>query len=72
MAVRTSEWQDNQTFGSTISGSLENDRNPMVSIGIDYPFHKSDGADGWFETTLGCSADVFVKRFRKAKKSIRN
>mgnify|MGYP003118823269 FL=1 len=24
--------------------------------------------DGWFETTLGCSADVFVKRFRKARR----
>ena len=27
------------------------DRNESVFIGIDYPFHRSNGADGWFAST---------------------
>jgi hypothetical protein len=28
-----------------------NDRDELISIGIDLPFHKSDGTEGWFATT---------------------
>ena len=27
------------------------DRDTDVFIGIDYPFHKSSGPDGWFKST---------------------
>ena len=27
------------------------DRDELISIGIDLPFHKSDGTEGWFATT---------------------
>ena len=27
------------------------DRNESVFVGIDYPFHRSNGADGWFAST---------------------
>ena len=28
-----------------------NDRDELVFIGIDLPFHKSDGVEGWFKST---------------------
>ncbi len=27
------------------------DRDELVFVGIDYPFHKSDGVEGWFKST---------------------
>ncbi len=27
------------------------DRDELVFVGIDYPFHRSDGVEGWFEST---------------------
>jgi phage baseplate assembly protein W len=27
------------------------DRNDSIFVGIDYPFHRSNGADGWFAST---------------------
>ena len=51
MAVRTSIYKDSNKYGTTISGSLINDRNPITNIGIDYPLYKSDGPEGWFGTT---------------------
>ena len=27
------------------------DRDENVFVGIDYPFHKSDGIEGWFSST---------------------
>ena len=34
-----------------VSGSLINDRDENVFIGIDLPFRKSDGTEGWFAST---------------------
>ena len=34
-----------------ITGSFVEDRNPDSFIGIDLPFRKSEGRDGWFTST---------------------
>ena len=34
------------------------DRDELVFIGIDLPFRKSDGVEGWFESTTDTISDV--------------
>lgn len=36
---------------TNVTGSFVEDRDSAVSIGIDLPFHRDIGPDGWFATT---------------------
>ena len=36
---------------ASVTGSIVNDRDDNVFIGIDLPFRKSDGSEGWFAST---------------------
>ena len=38
-------------FRDTTKKPFIEDRDTNVFIGIDYPFHRSDGSQGWFAST---------------------
>jgi len=52
MAIIISDYKDKNTFGNTVSGSLVEDRDERVSIGIDMPFRRDLGINGYFTSTF--------------------
>jgi len=51
MAIRVEKFQENNSIGQTVSGSLIEDRDIYSYIGIDLPWRKSDGVEGYFAST---------------------
>ena len=51
MAIQVNRYNESQKYGSETSGSFIEDRDPNIFIGIDLPFRKSSGVDGYFTST---------------------
>ena len=51
MAIVISDYKDKNTFNNTVSGSLVEDRDERVFIGIDMPFRRDIRSAGYFAST---------------------